>query len=82
MLANLKVPALVVHGDADPLLVKECGIDLAESIPGSRLKMIKGMGHALPPAVWNDVITAIVRHIGLEDGYSRGAPGPGTKERG
>lgn len=64
MLASLRVPALVVHGDADPLLVKECGVDLAQSIPGSRLKMIKGMGHALPPAVWNDLITAIIRHIG------------------
>lgn len=63
MLSGLLVPTLIVHGDADPLLSVECGIDLAESIPGSRLKVVKGMGHALPPAVWNDVINAIVRHI-------------------
>lgn len=62
-LAALKVPTLVVHGDADPLLPVECGIDLAESIPGSRLKIIKGMGHWLGPAVWNEVIEAMDRHI-------------------
>jgi pimeloyl-ACP methyl ester carboxylesterase len=62
-LAALEVPTLVVHGDADPLLPVECGIDLAESIPGSRLKIIKGMGHWLPPAVWKEVIEAMDRHI-------------------
>lgn len=63
MLSAISIPTLVVHGDADPLLPIECGADLAEGIPGSRLKVIKGMGHALPPAVWSDVINAIVRHI-------------------
>jgi len=62
-LAALNVPTLVVHGDADPLLPVECGIDLAESIPGSHLKIIKGMGHWLAPAVWNEVIEAMDRHI-------------------
>ena len=64
VLPSLSVPTLIIHGDADPLLPMECGVDLAESIPGSRLKIIKGMGHTLPPAVWDDVITAIVRHVG------------------
>ena len=34
-LSGVRVPTLVVHGDADPLLPPECGRDTAEAIPGS-----------------------------------------------
>ncbi len=61
-LKTLTVPALVIHGDADPLAPLECGIDTANSIPGAKLRVIKGMGHALPEAVWSEVIDAIAGH--------------------
>ena len=56
------VPTLVIHGDADPLVPVECGMDIANSIPGAELMVIKGMGHDLPLAVVPRVIEAIVNH--------------------
>jgi len=61
-LQAVTVPTLVIHGDADPLVPVECGIDTANSVPGAELLIIEGMGHDLPPAVAPQVISAIVRH--------------------
>lgn len=61
-LHNLEVPTLVIHGDADPLVPVEHGIDTADSIPGAELMIIKGMGHELPPPVWPQLVTAIAKH--------------------
>jgi pimeloyl-ACP methyl ester carboxylesterase len=58
----VQVPTLVIHGDADPLVPVEGGIDTADSIPGAELMIIEGMGHDLPPAVSLQVIEAIARH--------------------
>lgn len=58
-LRAVTTPALVIHGDADPLVNVAAGRDTAESIPGARLQIIEGMGHALPASVWPPVIAAI-----------------------
>jgi pimeloyl-ACP methyl ester carboxylesterase len=59
-LANVRVPATVIHGDSDPLVNISGGRATAEAIPGARLVVIPGMGHDLPPAVWPQVIDAII----------------------
>ena len=51
LLSRIACPALVVHGEADPLLPIECGRDTARRIPGARFVGIPGMGHDWPPAV-------------------------------
>ena len=61
-LKSVTVPALVIHGDADPLVPVEGGIDTADAIPGAKRLIIEGLGHALPPALWLQVIGAIVDH--------------------
>jgi len=61
-LRSLMVPTLVIHGSADPLIRVECGIDTANAIPGAKLKIIDGMGHALPVPVWREIIDAIADH--------------------
>jgi pimeloyl-ACP methyl ester carboxylesterase len=61
-LKTVSVPTLVVHGDADPLMRLECGQATAKAIPGAKLKIIEGMGHALPEAAWTHVIDTIVHH--------------------
>jgi pimeloyl-ACP methyl ester carboxylesterase len=61
-LTTVSVPTLVVHGDQDPLMPLECGRATAAAIPGARLEIIEGMGHALPVAVWPQVIAAIANH--------------------
>ncbi|MFQ5399643.1 MAG: alpha/beta fold hydrolase [Anaerolineae bacterium] len=58
-LQALTIPTLVVHGKADTLVPVAGGIATAEAIPGARLMLIDGMGHDLPPAVWDQVIGAI-----------------------
>jgi pimeloyl-ACP methyl ester carboxylesterase len=61
-LRSVSVPTLVIHGDADPLIPVEGGIDTANSVPGAELLIIEGMGHDLPPAVWPQVIETIAHH--------------------
>lgn len=61
-LKSVTVPTLIIHGDADPLVPVECGIDTANSVPGSELLIIEGMGHTFPRQVWTQVINGIVRH--------------------
>lgn len=61
-LAGLKVPLQVIHGSADPLLPVECGSATAKAVPGSKLKIIEGMGHALPADVWPAIIETIAEH--------------------
>lgn len=61
-LRSVAISTLVIHGDADPLVPVECGMDTADAIPGAELLIIEGMGHDLPLAVAPRVIEAIARH--------------------
>jgi pimeloyl-ACP methyl ester carboxylesterase len=61
-LQSVTAPTLVIHGDSDPLVPVEGGIDTAESIPDAGLLVIEGMGHDLPPSLAPKVIEAIVAH--------------------
>ena len=58
----MKAPTLVIHGTVDPLVRPEGGKDTAASIPGAKLLMIEGMGHALPIPMWPQIIDAIDKH--------------------
>jgi pimeloyl-ACP methyl ester carboxylesterase len=51
-LRQLDVPALVIHGKNDRLVNPSGGRATAEAIPGARLKLVDGMGHDLPRALW------------------------------
>jgi pimeloyl-ACP methyl ester carboxylesterase len=61
-LASVKAPTLVIHGTVDPLVRLEGGKDTAASIPGAKLLMVEGMGHALPIRMWPEIIDAIDKH--------------------
>jgi len=58
-LRTLDLPALVVHGEADPLVPVENGRRTAEAIPGARLLLLPTMGHDLPRAYWPQIVDAI-----------------------
>ena len=51
-LSALSVPAVVLHGEADPLLRVAAARDLAKAITGARLVTFPGVGHELPRALW------------------------------
>jgi pimeloyl-ACP methyl ester carboxylesterase len=61
-LRQVRAPTLVIHGTVDPLVHPEGGKDTAASIPGAKLLMIEGMGHALPIPMWPQIIDAIDKH--------------------
>lgn len=61
-LRMVKAPSLVIHGTVDPLVRPQGGMDTAASIPGAKLVMIEGMGHALPMRMWPQIIGAIADH--------------------
>jgi pimeloyl-ACP methyl ester carboxylesterase len=58
-LRAVTVPALVIHGDADPLVRVEAGRATAAAIAGATLVEIAGMGHDLPVGTWREIIAAI-----------------------
>lgn len=58
-LAQLDVPALVIHGVQDPLIPVEHGRDTAAAIPGAELLEIEGMGHDTPREVWPRLLDAV-----------------------
>ena len=50
LLATIKAPTLVIHGDADPLVPPAHGEDTARRIPGAEFRLLEGVAHAVPPA--------------------------------
>ncbi len=62
-LKALRLPTLVLHGKADPLVPFACGEDTARRIPGARLIGIEGMGHDLPPGVVQRLLEPLIPHL-------------------
>lgn len=61
-LKTIRVPTLVIHGGADPLVPKAGSEDIASHIPGARLEIIEEMGHDLPPSQVGRMADLIVGH--------------------
>ncbi len=59
-LKTLNVPTVVLHGADDPLVQPVGGIDTANAIPGAELRIIPGMGHDLPPGLYDIFVDAIL----------------------
>jgi pimeloyl-ACP methyl ester carboxylesterase len=58
-LGQLQVPTVVLHGADDPLVQPVGGEATAAAIPGAELRMIPGMGHDLPPGLYDTFVDAI-----------------------
>jgi pimeloyl-ACP methyl ester carboxylesterase len=58
-LRKLNLPALVIHGKNDVLVNPSGGRATAKAIPGARLKLVEGMGHDLPRALWPSFVEEI-----------------------
>jgi len=66
--SQIRVPTLVIHGTADPLVAPSGGRATARAIPGAKLTMIEGMAHDLPRALWPRLIDAIAEQAHRVDG--------------
>lgn len=62
-LRELRVPTLVIHGDADPLVALSGGERTAELVEGAELVVIPGMGHDLPPNHWALIIESVTSMV-------------------
>ncbi|MDM5180454.1 alpha/beta hydrolase [Massilia sp. DJPM01] len=74
LLQSIRVRTLVIHGAADPLVPLACGADSARLVPDSRLEVIEGMGHDLPPQL-------IERLLALIDAHAHGKMSPDSTAR-
>jgi pimeloyl-ACP methyl ester carboxylesterase len=54
-LSQLRVPALILHGSADPLLRRAAARRTAKAISGARLVILPGAGHYLPAAMYPQI---------------------------
>ena len=62
-LRSVDVPALVMHGAADPLIDAGGGRAIARAIPGAEFVALAGMGHDLPRALWGDITRRIAELV-------------------
>jgi pimeloyl-ACP methyl ester carboxylesterase len=63
LLNQLRVPTLVVHGTADPLLPVMHGVHLAAHIRGSQLKLIPGLAHRFQEAFKEPLLAAVLPYL-------------------
>lgn len=60
-LREVTAPTLVVHGTADKMVHVSGGRATAAAVPGAELMLLEGMGHDLPPALFETFATAVRR---------------------
>jgi pimeloyl-ACP methyl ester carboxylesterase len=62
-LGAVRCPTIVIHGAVDPLVAVSGGQATAQAIPGAELVVLEDMGHELPPALFPQIVDAVVRNI-------------------
>lgn len=60
-LANVMVPAAVIHGRDDRLIGFDGGVATAVALPNAELHIFTDMGHQLPPRYWPDFVRIFCR---------------------
>jgi pimeloyl-ACP methyl ester carboxylesterase len=60
-LSRLRLPTLVIHGDSDPLVDSSGGKATAAAVPGASLWSVPGMGHDLPPELFDEIADRVAR---------------------
>jgi pimeloyl-ACP methyl ester carboxylesterase len=64
---RISAPTLVIHGTNDRMVRPSGGRATARAIAGSRLMLVRGMGHDLPRGAWPRLIGAIAEHAARAD---------------
>lgn len=60
---EVRIPALIIHGTADPVIPYEHAKALENELHNSVLLTIEGMGHEIHRNYWDDIINTISEHI-------------------
>jgi pimeloyl-ACP methyl ester carboxylesterase len=61
-LGGVRAPTKVIHGDRDPLVRPAAGRALAKAIPGAEFELIEGMGHDMPPELYERFADAVLEN--------------------
>ena len=64
ILSAIRLPTLVLHGQADPLVPVAAAHDLKAKIAGARIDLVDGMGHDLPAPLWPRFVAGIASVAG------------------
>ncbi|CAO5237679.1 alpha/beta fold hydrolase [Frankia sp. AgKG'84/4] len=71
-LREVRVPALVIHGAADPMCDVSGGRATAAALAGAELAIFEGMGHSLPRSLWpafaNRITNLVQRAVAVAPG--------------
>lgn len=62
-LKDIKVPALVIHGEKDTLITLSMGVEVANYVPNAEFKIIQGAGHTLNMESIKDVCIEILKFL-------------------
>lgn len=62
-LGAVRCATVVIHSAVDPLVAVSGGQATAREIPGAKLVVLEDMGHELPPALFPQIVNAVVRNI-------------------
>jgi len=60
---KITAPSLVIHGSDDPLVPYQNGLDIAAEIKNTRMEIIEGMGHDLPPKYLTELVNHVLEHL-------------------
>jgi pimeloyl-ACP methyl ester carboxylesterase len=66
--ADVTAPALVVHGDRDPVFPLPHGRALCAAIPGAELLVLPDTGHDLPRPLHDMLVATLLRHTAVSGG--------------
>jgi pimeloyl-ACP methyl ester carboxylesterase len=66
-LRGLLIPTLVIHGTRDTMCDVSGGRATAAAIADAKLVLIEGMGHDLPPGLWDRLADHIAATIRLSE---------------
>jgi pimeloyl-ACP methyl ester carboxylesterase len=64
LLRALKLPVLIMHGSADPMMPPAHGRDLVRCLPRARFERIEGWAHDLPDALAERFAALVAEHAG------------------
>jgi pimeloyl-ACP methyl ester carboxylesterase len=62
-LQSVNAPTLVIHGADDPLVNPSGGQATADAIRDAKLKIVPGMGHDIPPALYEEIVDSFVENF-------------------
>ncbi len=62
-LQKLKIPALIIHGKADPFIPFAHGQKLIKTIPHADSLWLDNMGHDIPENLMDSITDKIIRHL-------------------